>query len=65
MLYIPQNYKNNYINETSFNRRNSTDSLIRESVGNSKDYILNGTFTEFGVKNRNERIYNAPKSYRP
>jgi hypothetical protein len=29
---------------------NSTDSLIRESVGNSKDYILNGTFTEFGVK---------------
>jgi hypothetical protein len=40
---------------------NSTDSLIRESVGNSKDYILNGTFTEFGVKNRNERIYNAPK----
>jgi hypothetical protein len=28
---------------------NSTDSLIRESVG-SKDYILNGTFTEFGVK---------------
>jgi hypothetical protein len=44
---------------------NSTDSLIRESVGNSKDYILNGTFTEFGVKNRNERIYNAPNSYRP
>jgi hypothetical protein len=39
---------------------NSTDSLIRESVGNSKDYILNGTFTEF-VKNRNERIYNATK----
>jgi hypothetical protein len=40
---------------------NSTNSLIRESVGNNKDYILNGTFTEFGVKNRNERIYNAPK----
>jgi hypothetical protein len=38
---------------------NSTDSLIRESVGNSKDYILNGTFTEFGVKIVNERIYNA------
>ena len=40
---------------------NSTNSLIRESVGNNKDYILNGTFTEFGVKNRNERIYTAPK----
>ncbi len=40
---------------------NSTNSLIRESVGNNKDYVLNGTFTEFGVKNRNERIYTAPK----
>ncbi len=39
---------------------NSTNSLIRESAGN-KDYILGGTFTEFGVKNRNERIYTAPK----
>jgi hypothetical protein len=41
MIYV-RLQKNNYINETSFNRRNSTDSLIRESVGNSKDYILNG-----------------------
>jgi len=41
---------------------NSTNSLIREnaSTGN-KDFILNGTFTEFGVKNRNERIYTAEK----
>jgi len=40
---------------------NSTNSLIRESQSNSKDYILNGIFTEFGVKNRNERIYTADK----
>ena len=39
---------------------NSTNSLIRENAG-TKDYILGGTFTEFGVKNRNERIYTAPK----
>jgi len=41
---------------------NSTNSLIRErtSTGN-QDFILNGTFTEFGVKNRNERIYTAEK----
>jgi hypothetical protein len=39
---------------------NSTNSLIRESAG-TKDYILGGTFTEFGVKNRNERIYTADK----
>ena len=41
---------------------NSTNSLIRESSSTGKkDYILGGTFTEFGVKNRNERIYTAPK----
>jgi hypothetical protein len=40
---------------------NSTNSLIRESVAGAKDYILGGTFTEFGVKNRNERIYTADK----
>jgi hypothetical protein len=41
---------------------NSTNSLIRESASsNGKDFILNGTFTEFGVKNRNERIYTAEK----
>ena len=41
---------------------NSTNSLIRESSSTGKkDYILGGTFTEFGVKNRNERIYTADK----
>ena len=39
---------------------NSTNSLIRENAG-KKDYILGGIFTEFGVKNRNERIYTADK----
>ena len=29
--------------------------------GGKKEYILGGTFTEFGVKNRNERIYTASK----
>ena len=41
---------------------NSTNSLVRESSNTGKkDYILQGTFTEFGVKNRNERIYTADK----
>ena len=40
---------------------NSTNSLIRENSTGKKDYILGGTFTEFGVKNRNERIYTADK----
>ena len=40
---------------------NSVNSLIRENSSNSKDFVLNGTFTEFGVKNRNERIYTAEK----
>ena len=41
---------------------NSTNSLIRENNGSGKkDYIMNGTFTEFGVKNRNERVYTADK----
>jgi len=41
---------------------NSQNSLIRENNGSQKkDYILGGTFTEFGVKNRNERIYTADK----
>jgi hypothetical protein len=39
---------------------NSTNSLIRESSSTGKkDYILGGTFTEFDVKNRNERVYTA------
>jgi len=40
---------------------NSTSSLIKENSSNTKDYILGGTFTEFGIKNRNERIYTADK----
>jgi hypothetical protein len=40
---------------------NSTNSLIRENSSGGKDYVLGGTFTEFGVKNRNERIYTADK----
>lgn len=40
---------------------NSTSSLIRESTSTNKEYVLGGTFTEFGVKNRNERIYQAEK----
>ena len=40
---------------------NSTSSLIKENSSNQKDYVLGGTFTEFGVKNRNERIYQAEK----
>ena len=39
---------------------NSTNSLIRENAS-KKDYVLGGTFTEFGIKNRNERIYTADK----
>ena len=40
---------------------NSTNTLIRENSTGKKDYILNGTFTEFNVKNRNERVYTADK----
>jgi hypothetical protein len=43
---------------------NSTSSLIREDQNvhtGKRDYVLSGTFTEFGVKNRNERIYTAQK----
>jgi hypothetical protein len=41
---------------------NSTSSLIRENLNSAKkDYVLGGIFTEFGVKNRNERIYTADK----
>ena len=40
---------------------NSTNSLIRENAAGKKDYVLGGTFTEFGVKNRNERIYTADR----
>jgi hypothetical protein len=40
---------------------NSTSSLLRENNSGRKDYVLGGTFTEFGVKNRNERVYTADK----
>jgi hypothetical protein len=41
---------------------NSMNSLVKESSSTGKkDYILGGTFTEFNVKNRNERIYTADK----
>ena len=39
---------------------NSINSLIMENQSAGK-YILGGIFTEFGVKNRNERIYTAEK----
>jgi len=39
---------------------NNTNPLM-ESVGAKKDYVLGGIFTEFGIKNRNERIYTADK----
>ncbi len=40
---------------------NSTNSLIRESASGLKDYVMSGTFTEFDVLNRNERVYKADK----
>ena len=36
---------------------------INEHVQKKGDYILGGTFTEFMVKNRNERIYTPDKFY--
>jgi len=40
---------------------NSLQSLIKENNNTKGEYLLNGTFTEFDVKNRNERIYTAEK----
>ena len=41
---------------------NSMNSLIREGNDTGKkEYVMTGTFTEFGIKNRNERIYTADK----
>ena len=40
---------------------NSTNSLIVENQAAGNKYVLGGIFTEFGVKNRNERIYTAEK----
>ena len=54
--------KTNYFMKPVLIVENSTNSLVRESSSTGKkDYILGGTFTEFGVKNRNERIYTAAK----
>lgn len=41
----------------------NTTSSLKESVSenNKKDYVLSGIFTEFGKKNRNDRIYTADK----
>jgi len=36
-------------------------SLYESTQTGKKDYVLGGIFTEFGVKNRNERIYTADK----
>src|SRR5574343_212080 len=30
-------------------------------ISNRKEYVMGGIFTEFGVKNRNERVYTADK----
>ena len=41
---------------------NNPLSLSEELInGGKKTYLLGGTFTEFDIKNRNERIYTAPK----
>jgi preprotein translocase subunit YajC len=38
-----------------------TKKLDERLTGERKDYILSGTFTEFNIKNRNDRVYTAPK----
>jgi hypothetical protein len=40
---------------------NNTTPLVENVLGSKKDYVLGGVFTEFGVKNRNERIYTSDK----
>ena len=41
---------------------NSTNSLkINENQGQKDQYVLGGIFTEFDVKNRNERVYTADR----
>ncbi len=40
---------------------NSNNSLINESKNGKKDYTMSGVFTEFDIKNRNERVYTADK----
>ena len=44
---------------------NNTNPLrMNEGVDSRKDYLLGGTFTEFMVKNRNERVY-TPERFLP
>jgi hypothetical protein len=43
------------------NTSNSLTRLDESVVNGEKKYVLGGPFTEFGVKNRNERIYTADK----
>ena len=62
--YIP--YKNNNIQMKPImiiESNNNPLSLSEEFVNSSgkKSCILGGPFTEFDIKNRNERIYTAPK----
>jgi len=40
---------------------NSQTSLIKEASSSKDNYTLSGTFTEFGIKNRNDRIYTSDK----
>ena len=40
---------------------NNTSPLKMNESVDSKGYVLGGVFTEFGVKNRNERIYTADR----
>ena len=40
---------------------NSTNSLSIKENKNTEKYLLGGVFTEFDIKNRNERIYTAEK----
>jgi len=40
---------------------NSTNSLQVNESANKDQYILGGVFTEFDIKNRNERVYTADK----
>ena len=40
---------------------NSTNSLSIKENKNTEKYLLGGVFTEFDIKNRNERIYTADR----
>ena len=40
---------------------NSNNSLVQEKRTNKNEYLMSGPFTEFGVENRNKRVYSANK----